>query len=103
MFGKLMRSSIKSRWVWGIGLGLTGVFAVVNALAVFMPFIPSKETLFFWGLALPAAMILAIWVCLGMIRRLCASWWVLGLFLSACHTVLGFLSWWLICQMWAAV
>ncbi len=98
-----MSNAVKNGWTWAIGLGFTGVYAVVNALAVLMPFIPSKETLIAWGLILPATMIVAIWLCLAMARRLCASWWILGLFLSACHTGLGFLSWRLICEMWAAV
>jgi hypothetical protein len=98
-----MSSAVKCRWVWAIGLGVTSAYAVVNARAVLMPFIPHKETLFAWGLAFPAAMIAAIWLCLAITRELCASWWKLGLFLSACHTALGLLSWWLICEMWAAV
>lgn len=98
-----MNHSIKSRRFWSIGLGLTVVYAVGNALAVLMPFIPGVGTLIVWGLALPAMMIAAIWLCLGMRRRQCASWWKLGLCLSVCYLVLGVFTCWLIGQMWAAV
>lgn len=79
------------------------IYAVVNGLAVFLPFIPGPPIFFFWGFLAPLIMVIVWWGFLTRRKKEMANWWVMGILSTFAYFCLGAGSVWVVGQIWAAV
>ncbi len=98
-----MSASLRASRIWMTTLVIVAVYTGLNAAAVFLPFIPSLETLIAWACLFPLLTGFLIWSWLASSRHTFPGWWTLGLWLSFWLLCLSVLSYMSITEMWAAV
>ena len=82
---------------------ILGIYAVINGMAVLLPFIPGPATFFFWGVIAPRGMVIVWWGYASKRRGEMANWWVIGVLSTMAYLSLGGASFWVVAQIWAAV